>query len=126
MKEFFRVPGLDPAVQRSFDREQLTELSLPMATSLMEGGYVAVVAAKAFDVEPWVIAIISAAPMFGNLSSFLWSRIAAGRPKVPLVLGLQAMVLLFPSADAVRSGAACKHGCAWLRTFACRTCHKRY
>jgi hypothetical protein len=39
---------------------------------------------------------------------------------------VQAMVLLFPSADAVRSGAACKHGCAWLRTFACRTCHKRY
>lgn len=101
MKELFKVPGLDPAVQKSFDREQLTELSLPMATSLMEGGFVAVVAAKAFDVEPWVIAVISAAPMFGNLSSFLWSRIAAGRPKVPLVLGLQAMVLLCVAAIAV-------------------------
>lgn len=68
--KFFAIPELDPAVQKSFRREQLSELTLPLATSLMEGGFVAVVAAKAFNVEPWVIAVISAAPMFGNLSSF--------------------------------------------------------
>jgi hypothetical protein len=51
----------------------------------MEGGFVAVVAAKAFNVEPWVIAVISAAPMFGNLSSFFWTTIATGRSKVPMV-----------------------------------------
>ena len=39
---------------------------------------------------------------------------------------VQAMVLLFPSADAVRSGAACKDGCAGLHTCACRTCYRRY
>ena len=105
---FFRVPGLDPAVQRSYRREQLTELTLPIALSLLEGGFVAVVAAKAFDVPPWVIAVISAAPMFGNLSSFIWNRIATARPKVPMVTVLQVLVLLCVAAIAVspRSGAA--------------------
>ncbi len=105
---FFRVPGLDPAVQGSYRREQLTELTLPIALSLMEGGFVAVVAAKAFDVPPWVIAVISAAPMFGNLSSFFWNRLATARPKVPMVTALQVLVLLCIAAIAVspRSGAA--------------------
>ena len=104
---FFRIPGLDPAVQKSFRREQLTELTLPMALSLMEGGFVAVVAAKTFNVPPWVIAVISAAPMFGNLSSYFWNRIATGRPKVPLVTVLQVLVLLCVAAIALspRSGA---------------------
>ena len=53
-----QLAGLDPAVQTSFRREQFTELTLPMALSLMEGGFVAVVAAKTFDVQPWVIAQI--------------------------------------------------------------------
>lgn len=46
--KFFEIPELDPAVRKSFRREQLSELTLPLATSLMEGGFVAVVAAKAF------------------------------------------------------------------------------
>ena len=78
----FQLVGLDPAVQTSFRRKQFTELTLPMALSLMEGGFVAVVAAKTFNVPPWVIAVISAAPMFGNLSSFIWNRIAAARPSL--------------------------------------------
>ena len=97
----FKVPGLDPAVQHSFRREQLSEMTLPVATSLMEGGFVAVVAAKAFDVEPWVVAVISASPMFGNLSSFFWNRIGAGRAKIPLVVALQVLVLLCVAAIAV-------------------------
>ena len=97
----FQVPGLDPSVQKSFRREQLSELTLPMATSLMEGGFVAVVAAKTFDAEPWVIAVISAAPMFGNLSSFFWNRLATGRAKVPLVIALQILVLLCVAAIAL-------------------------
>lgn len=99
--KFFEIPELDPAVRKSFRREQLSELTLPLATSLMEGGFVAVVAAKAFNVEPWVIAVISAAPMFGNLSSFVWTRIATGRAKIPMVVALQTLVLLCVAAIAV-------------------------
>ena len=105
---FFRVPGLDPVVQKSYRREQLTELTLPVALSLMEGGFVSVVAAKAFDVPPWVIAVISAAPMFGNLSSYFWNQLAAARPKVPIVTILQSLVLLCVVAIAIspRTGAS--------------------
>ncbi len=88
------VPGLSPQVARTFRCEQLTECTLPAAFSLIEGGFAAVVAAKTFDVEPWVLAVISASPMFGNLSSFFWNRIASSRAKVPMVVALQASVLV--------------------------------
>ena len=109
--KFFQIPDLDPAVRKSFRREQLSELTLPLATSLMEGGFVSVVAAKAFNVEPWVIAVISAAPMFGNLSSFFWTRIATGRSKVPMVVTLQILVLLCVAAIAVSPRS---HEGAWI------------
>lgn len=99
--DIYLDPGdLSPSVRSSFRREQLYELSMPVAVSLMEGGFVAVVAAKAFEAPPWVIAVISAAPMFGNLSSFFWNRIAAGRPKVPMATVLQILVLLCVAAIA--------------------------
>ena len=94
------VPGLAPAVARSFRSEQLTESTLPAAFSLIEGGFAAVVAAKTFDVPPWVLAVISASPMFGNLSSFVWNRVASSRPKVPLVVVLQSCVLVCLAAVA--------------------------
>ncbi|NJN52308.1 MAG: MFS transporter [Gammaproteobacteria bacterium] len=93
LQRLLGVPGLAPRVAQSFRREQVTELTLPVATSLMEGGFVAVVAAKAFAVEPWVIAVISASPMFGNLSSFFWNRVSTARPKIPMIVTLQLLVL---------------------------------
>ena len=105
--ETFRVPtGLEPAVRHSFRREQWTELSMPVATGLLEGGFVAVLAAKAFDAQPWMIAVISAASMFGNLSSFFWNRLATGRAKVPLVTALQLVVLLCVAAIALSPRSA--------------------
>jgi MFS family permease len=94
VQRLLAIPGLAPPVARSFRCEQLTELTLPVALSLIEGGFAAVVAAKTFDVPPWLLAVISAAPMFGNLSSFLWNRVASARSKVPMVVTLQALVLL--------------------------------
>ncbi len=88
-------------MQKTFKREQLSELGFPIATSLMEGGFIAVVAAKSFSVEPWVIAVISAAPMFGNLSSYFWNMVGAGRPKVPMITALQLLVLLCVLAIAL-------------------------
>jgi MFS family permease len=98
-----------PDVERSFRRERVTELTLPVATSLMEGGFVAVVAAKTFQAEPWMLAVISASSMFGNLSSYFWNRVGAARPKIPLIVLLQSAVLLCVIAVALspegRSGA---------------------
>lgn len=99
--ETFRDPiGLGPAVMNSFRRERWTDSSMPLATGLLEGGFVAVLAAKAFDAQPWMIAVISAASMFGNLSSFFWNRLATGRAKVSLVTALHLGVLLCVAAIA--------------------------
>jgi MFS family permease len=54
----------------------------------MEGGFVGVIADKLFHVHPAVLALITAAPMFGNLSSSLWARLAHGRRRVPLATAL--------------------------------------
>ena len=98
----FSVPTeLEPALRNSYRREQWTELSMPLATGLLEGGFVAVLAAKAFDAQPWMIAVISAASMFGNLSSFFWNRLAMGRAKVPVVTALQVVVLACVAAIAL-------------------------
>jgi MFS family permease len=94
LQRFLVVPGLSQPVARSFRYEQLTECTLPAAVSLIEGGFAAVVAAKTFDVPPWLLAVISAAPMFGNLSSFVWNRVASARSKVAMVVTLQGLVLL--------------------------------
>ncbi len=94
------IRGLSSATTRSFRCEQLTESTLPVALSLLEGGFAAVVAAKTFDVPPWVLAVISASPMFGNLSSFVWNRVASARSKVPMIVTLQSMVLVCVCAVA--------------------------
>lgn len=115
-----RRTALDPRAARSFRREQVTELTLPVATSLMEGGFVAVVAAKTFHAEPWMLAVISASSMFGNLSSYFWNRVGSARPKIPLIVVLQALVLLCVLVVAASPQSATG---AWLllaSTVACR------
>jgi MFS family permease len=64
-----------------------------------------VIADKVYHVHPSVLALISAAPMFGNLSSYFWARVAHGRPKVPLIVAIQAgVVLLVASIAGLPSG----------------------
>ena len=84
---------LSRKVERSFRAEKASELTLPGAIVLLEGGVVGVIAAKIYAVEPMTLALISAAPMFANLSSFFWSKIAAGRSKVAIACLLQALII---------------------------------
>ena len=101
---FFRtlleLPPLPDPIRRSFRREQITQLTLPPAFALMEGGIVGVIADKIYHVQPWLLAVITAAPMFGNLMSFVWSRVALARPKVPVICAIQLGVLLCIGAVA--------------------------
>ncbi|MEC7379536.1 MAG: MFS transporter [Pseudomonadota bacterium] len=93
--------NLSDSVRPSFRAEKLTECTLPITLVLLEGGVVGVIAAKVYQVSPFVLAVITAAPMFANLSSFAWNRIAAGRAKVQLACLLQAAVLLCVLAVAL-------------------------
>jgi len=63
----------------------------------MEGGFVGVIADKVYHVHPGVLALITAAPMFGLLSSFVWAQLALGRRKVPFTASL---MLFFVGAAA--------------------------
>ena len=94
---FSRIFGsvqLTPIARRSLNREQLTELTVPVALAMLEGGFIGVIADKIYNAPPFVIALLTAAPMFGNLSSYLWNGIASARSKVPLVVLLQALTMV--------------------------------
>ena len=92
---------LGAVAQRSFRYEQLTELTLPVAFTLLEGGIVGVLAAKIYQVSPLVLAVITAAPMFGNLSSFFWNKLATARTKVRFANVVQLLTVLCVLAIAV-------------------------
>ncbi|MDH3584043.1 MAG: hypothetical protein OER86_07495, partial [Phycisphaerae bacterium] len=93
----------------SYRRELSLSLTFPIAVSLVEGGVVGVLARKVFAVSDFQLAMITAAPMFANLTSFAWARIGRGRRKVPMIAGLMAATLacvggigLVPPGDAGR------------------------
>lgn len=92
---------LNPQTQRSFSYERLSELTLPGALVLLEGGVVGVIAAKVYDVAPFTLALISAAPMFANLSSILWSKLATGMHKVPIMTAVQIAIIFCILAVAI-------------------------
>lgn len=109
VERLFARPSLPEAAQRAFRYEQLTELTLPIAFTLLEGGIVGVIAAKIYQVSPMVLAVITAAPMFGNLSSYFWSRLANARTKVRFANMVQlasvACVLAIALAPVSETGA---------------------
>ncbi|HTO05456.1 MAG TPA: MFS transporter [Myxococcota bacterium] len=73
---------------RGYRLERLFEMLFGASFALTEGAFVGVVADKLFHVHPAVIALVTAAPMFGNLSSSFWARLAHGRRRVPWTTGL--------------------------------------
>ena len=105
-------PPLRPEALSAFRRERLTDLTLPIGYALLEGGFVGVIADKVFEVDPIWIAFVTAAPMFGNLSSALWARLAQRRRKVPLLVGLQGMLIALVASIGLSPASG--WGGAWL------------
>lgn len=101
LRRLLTGPALPEGPGRSFRYEQLTELTLPVAFALLEGGIVGVIAAKIYHVPPMVLAVITAAPMFGNLSSFVWDRLSTARTKVRFTNVVQALTVLCVAAIAI-------------------------
>jgi len=60
-----------------------------------------VIADKVYHAHPAWIALASAAPMFGNLSSVWWARLAERVRPVPLLVGLQAGLVACVASVAV-------------------------
>ncbi len=95
-------PKAQPWITRqSYAHELVTTLTMPVAVGMVEGGVIGVLAVKAFDVSPLVYGILSAAPMFANLTSFIWARLARGRGKIRSINVLQIATLISIAAIAL-------------------------
>lgn len=87
--------------RQGYAHELVHASTFPVVLSLLEGGVVGVLAVKAFNAEPWQYTMIAAAPMFANMTSLLWSRLARGRKKVRAIVELQLAVLAVVLAIAL-------------------------
>ncbi|WP_432798207.1 MFS transporter [Poriferisphaera sp. WC338] len=74
--------------RQSYRHEMMTVMFFPIAMSLVEGSVIAVLADKTFGVGKLGFATIVAAPMFANLTSFIWTWLARGRKKVGFIASL--------------------------------------
>ena len=85
----------------SYVRELVTSSTMPIMWAMVEGGVVVVLAEKVFHVGPLAFATILAAPMFANLTSWLWATASRGRPKIRFIVGIQTIAMLSISAVAI-------------------------
>jgi len=97
-----------PLLARHNYRSELVAITcFAMALGMIEGGTLGVVVKNAYDgVAPdrwlnYAVGIISAAPEFANLTSFLWAARAHARPKVRFVNSLQIAVLVLVAIMAL-------------------------
>lgn len=88
-------------VRSSYVHEMRSALTYPLAAALAEGSFTGVVAVKYFDASPVLLAVITAAPMFGNVMALVWAELARTRRKVPFVNLLQAGVVASIAAVAL-------------------------
>lgn len=78
----------------SYAHELVTASTFPMAVAMFESGVIGVLAKKTFHVSEFELATIMAAPIFANLTSFMWAMLARGRRKIPFITLFQSAVIL--------------------------------
>jgi len=108
-----RYPARPSALAEGiFRREIVPWALLGFALGLVEGATAAVLvkqhftgAAPAFAVN-LAVALVSGAPAFSNVLSFVWANVAHGRPRVQLMVALQAAFALLVGCVSFASRAA--------------------
>lgn len=120
----FHPRALPPMLRASYMRELRAWWVLPIMLAMVEGGVISVVVKNAYAGVAGitagelniVVAILSAAPAFANITSFLWATIAHGRSKVRILLLCQtlaaALVILIALAPEDRLGLYLIGACA--------------
>src|SRR5580698_5234258 len=100
-----------PLVEGIFRREILPWGLLGLTLGLVEGATAAILvkqhfaAAAAFGINI-AVALVSGAPAFSNVLSFVWANLAHGRARVQLMVALQAGFALLVGCVALASKAA--------------------
>jgi hypothetical protein len=97
----FRTRHQPYMVRASYRAEIRSALTYPLAAALAEGSFTGVVASKYFQATPLLLAVITAAPMFGNVMALVWAELATARPKVRFVNWLQLGVVISIAAVAL-------------------------
>lgn len=97
----FRTCHQPYMVRLSYRYELRSALTFPLAAALAEGSFTGIVASKYFHAGPLLIAVITAAPMFGNILALAWSELAKTRRKVPFINWLQLGVVTCIAAVAL-------------------------
>lgn len=77
----------------NYHHEMWSAMTYPLAAALAEGAFAAIVASKYFNASGTVIAVLTAAPMFGNIVALLWAELSRNRQKVWFVNLLQLGVI---------------------------------
>lgn len=92
-------PSKAPLLTRpNFRREMTASLFLPWAIAAVEGGVLGVIVKKFYagvvddNLLNYAVAVVTAAPSFANIFSFVFARMAHGRHKVPMINALQIAV----------------------------------
>src|SRR5688572_28225798 len=97
----FRTRHQPYMVRASYRAEMRSALTYPLAAALAEGSFTGIVASKYFHASPVLLAVITAAPMFGNIMALVWAELARTRPKVRFVNWLQFGVVTTIAAVAL-------------------------
>ncbi len=103
---FVRSLHLPQTVRRNYRFELTATMFFSLALAMVEGGAMGVIVKNAFTgVVPernlnYAVGIITAAPEFANMTSFLWAAWTHGKPKVRVVNALQLGVLIMLVAMA--------------------------
>ncbi len=95
-------PARQPLMTRpAYRRELVAAGTVPFGLAMLEGGVVGVVSKTIFEVGNFGFAAIFAAPMFANVTSLFWSRLARGKSKVGVTAALMSAVLLLVASVAL-------------------------
>jgi hypothetical protein len=107
-----RIPQPSLVAEGIFRREILPWGLLGLALGLVEGATAAVLVKQHFAAAASLIgvniavALVSGAPAFSNVLSFVWANVAHGRARVGLMVALQAGFALAVGCVAFASGGA--------------------
>ncbi len=117
-------------LRATYARELLSWFFLPVMLGAIEGGTIAVVVKKSFTGVEGIpesqlnlaVTLLTAAPNFANLTSFLWAGISRGRAKVPFIAGLQIATSILVGLIALAPQSAFGLWMVAILTILGRTC----
>src|SRR6516225_7421083 len=111
--ESYPVPARPSALAEGIFRREIVPWGLlGLALGLVEGATAAVLVKQHFaGAAPAVavnlaVALVSGAPAFSNVLSFVWANVAHGRARVQLIVALQAAFALLVGCVSFASRAA--------------------